>query len=328
MASLTVKLGRYWYDMFVRTAIQSARDVLQAHPWCRSLLILSMLLVASTGVSSAQPSTATNTKVALVGFDALGMDSERVLRLETLFHKELERLSGNPVPNRLSVQKLSRKLRRCDGQSKCLAAIGKALNVNYVISGNVAALGDSFILNIKAIDVTTGKELRRIESDPLRGQPEKLIDSIRVAAYRLLAPEQLQGAILVLADREGAKVEIDGKLVGVTPLKTPIFKLPLGPHLLRVDGAEFGSFEQEVTVRFQKTTRVVVHLVDLRVKSDSPKTAGTTLVILHRDPPKKWYQKTWFLVGAGIGTALVAGYIGFRITNESTIQCGGEILCQ
>ncbi|MBL4634706.1 MAG: PEGA domain-containing protein [Kofleriaceae bacterium] len=310
-------------------AIKSARGVLQAQSWCRSLLILSMLLVASTGVSSAQPSTTTtNTKVALVGFDALGMDSERVLRLETLFHKELERLSGNPVPNRLSVQKLSRRLQRCDGQSKCLAAIGKALNVDYVISGNVAALGDSFILNIKAIDVTAGKELRRIESDPLRGQPEKLIDSIRVAAYRLFAPEQLQGAILVLADREGAKVEIDGKLVGVTPLRTPIFKLPLGPHQLRVDGAEFGSFQREVIVRFQKTTRVIVRLVDLRVKSDTPKTTETKLVILHRDPPKKWYQKTWFLVGAGIGAALVAGYIGFRITNESTIRCGGEISCQ
>ena len=190
MASLTVKWGRYWYDMSVSNAIKSARGVLQAQSWCRSLLILSILLVASTGVSS-RPAFYyhyQHKRSRWSALMALGMDSERVLRLETLFHKELERLSGNPVPSRLSVQKLSRRLQRCDGQSKCLTAIGKALNVDYVISGNVAALGDSFILNIKAIDVTTGKELRRIESDPLRGQPEKLIDSIRVAAYRLLAP--------------------------------------------------------------------------------------------------------------------------------------------
>lgn len=257
------------------------------------------------------------------------MDSERVLRLETLFHKELERLSKSPVPNRLSVAKLSRQLRRCEGQSRCLAAIGKALNVEYVISGNVASLGDSFILNIKAIEVSTGKELRRIESDPLRGKPEQLIDSIRVAAYRLLAPEKLLGAISVLADRDGAKVQIDGKPVGVTPLATPIIELPLGKHTLSVDGGEFGSFSQEVTVRFQKTTRVAVRLVDLRVKSDTPQTTKTELVVIRRDPPKKWYQKTWFLVGAGIGTAIVAGYIGFALTNESTVDCNGTpSLCQ
>ena len=41
--------------------------------------------------------------VAMVGLDALGMDEERVRRLETLFLKELELLTGKRVPDRRSV---------------------------------------------------------------------------------------------------------------------------------------------------------------------------------------------------------------------------------
>mgnify|MGYP001582038549 CR=1 FL=1 len=141
----------------------------------------------SVQAAQAQPAAKS---VALVGFDALGMDQERVQRLETLFLKELERLTESRVPDRRSVARLSKRLRACDGGNKCLAAIGKALKVDLVVTGNVAALGDSYILNIKAVASGSGSELRRIESDPLRGQPDELIDAIRVAAYRRLAPNE------------------------------------------------------------------------------------------------------------------------------------------
>lgn len=232
------------------------------------------------------------------------------------------------MPNRQSVAKLSRKLRDCDGQARCLALVGKALRVDVVVSGNVAALGDSYVLNIKAITTETGKELRRIESDPLRGAPEQLIDEIRVAAYRLMSPEQLQGAVSILADRAGARVFLDGTEIGKTPLHDSVTGLSLGKHHLRVDGGEFGSFDSNIVVRFQKTTKVIVQLVDLRVKSDA-KNSENKLVVVHKDPPKVWYQKTWFLVSVGISAAVLAGYLAYRITEEPTVDCNGRPeLCQ
>src|SRR5690606_13440826 len=130
-------------------------------------------------------------RIAVMGLDALGMDSERVARLESLFRSELARLSRHPLPGRRTIERTvrrSRALRACSGDDACLADIGKALGVDVVVSGNVAALGDSYILNIKAVDVRTGAQLRRIASDPLRGNPDELIEAVRVAAYRLLAP--------------------------------------------------------------------------------------------------------------------------------------------
>ncbi len=257
--------------------------------------------------------------VAMVGLDALGMNEERVRRLETLFLKELELLTQTTVPDRRAVAKLNRRLRSCDGGNKCLSAIGKALNVDFVVAGSVGSLGDSFVLNIKAVASQGGAELRRIESDPLRGQPDELIDAIRVAAYRLLAPEELVGSIFVLADRAGAVVELDSKVIGKTPLQGPIEGLALGKHSLKVDAGEFGSFSDNVNVRFQKSTRVAVNLVDLRIQGKG--NPGDPNNLAKRRPEKRWYQKTWFLIGAGVGAAILGGYIGYSLTRISYIDC-------
>ncbi len=282
--------------------------------------VVLTLLVTSATVAIAQPSP--KPSVALIGLDALGMDEERVRRLETLFLKELERLTEKAVPSRQSIAGLSRRLRNCDGGNRCLGAIGKALSVDYVVSGSVASLGDAYVLNIKAVSSGRGEELRRIESDPLRGAPDELIESIRVAAYRLLSPNELVGSISILADRQGAKVELDGKTVGTTPLSAPLSGLTLGNHKLRVSAGDFGEFEADVRVRFQKSTRVAVQLVDLRVK---PKTAPNTgPVYVTRDAPKAWYQKTWFLVGAGVGAIVVGALIGSQFTQDPPISCSED----
>jgi TolB-like protein len=282
--------------------------------------LLTCLLIASERISHAQSKE--QTSVAMVGLDALGMDEERVRRLETLFLKELELLTGKRVPDRRSVARLKRKLQACDGGNKCLASIGKALKVEFVVAGSVGSLGDSFVLNIKAVSSKDGEELRRIESDPLRGQPDELIDAIRVAAYRLLAPEALVGSVSILADRAGAIVELDSKVIGKTPLAQPIEGLPLGDHALKVSAGEFGEFSNTIQVRFQKTTKVVVNLVDLRVKgADDPNALDPTKTN-NGPPPKRWYQKTWFLISAGVGAAILGGYVGFALSDSSVVKCG------
>ncbi len=287
-----------------------------------SLVVCSLLacfLFASERISHAQSKA--QPAVAMVGLDALGMDEERVQRLETLFLKELELLTGKRVPDRRAVARLKRRLRSCDGNNKCLGAIGRALKVDFVVAGSVGSLGDSFVLNIKAVSSKKGEELRRIESDPLRGQPHELIDAIRVAAYRLLAPEELVGSVTVLADRAGAVVELDSKVIGKTPLEKPIEGLALGEHLLKVSAGEFGEFSNKVQIRFQKTTRVVVNLVDLRVNAPVDPNAGDPSKIRSGPPPKRWYQKTWFLVTAGVGAAVLGGLIGLALSDSSVVEC-------
>ncbi len=289
-----------------------------------AMFVAALVLVVAPANVGAQTNGAAKPTVALIGLDALGMNEELVRRLETLFLKELERLTEKGVPSRQAIAGLSRRLRKCSGGNACLGAIGKALKVDYVVSGSVAALGDAYVLNIKAVASGRGEELRRIESDPLRGAPDELIESIRVAAYRLLSPDELVGSISVLADRAGAQVELDGNSVGTTPLAGPLENLTLGEHKLRVSAGEFGEFEASVRVRFQKTTRVAVQLVDLRVKQTTKPGEEAPPLVVKRDAPKAWYQKTWFLVSAGVGAVVVGAIIGSSLSGDGPISCSEE----
>lgn len=252
------------------------------------------------------PEAAISRKIAVWRFDALGIDAELVARLETLFRMELARLSKVPLPTRRDLDRsiTADQQAQCTGEEKCLAAIGKKLGVDVVITGTVGAMGSSYVLNIKAVETATGKQLKRIESDPLRGSPDDLIEGVRVAAYRLLAPDQLHGSLQVQTDILGAEVKLDGRTIGKTPLPNQglIAKQQLGKHRIVVQAPGYDPFEDDITINFQKVAQVSVRLI----ASKEVIGTGRTQVVEKRP----FYTKTWFIVAVGVAAIGIGAAIG------------------
>jgi hypothetical protein len=281
--------------------------------------------VASTSTTAAAPSPtddAIDKKIAVWRFDALGIDPELVARLETLFRNELDRLDRQPLPTRQSIEgALTTKERECTGEEKCLSAIGKRLGVELVVTGTVGAMGDSYVLNIKAVEVATGKS-QRITTDPLKGSPDDLIEGVRVAAYRLLAPEHVNGSLQIQSDLVGAKVTLDGKELGKTPLANNgvVAKLALGKHQLHVEAKDYAPFDDVVDVHFQKLAPIIVRLLP----SNETVGSGRTIRIVE----KPFYSRPWFIAGSAItaiAVGVVVGYFAGRITchdpSGRTVAC-------
>jgi hypothetical protein len=295
------------------------------------LAVLSCLLLLDQTARAQDAGAETPTlsgakRVAVLSFDALGLDQERVTRLEALFRMELERLAGRPSPSPREIQtvlKSSSSLRNCAGTPKCLAKIGQKLKADFVVSGNVAGLADSYVVNIKVVDSATATELRKIASDPLRGNPDELIEAVRVSAYKLLAPERLRGSVTVLADINGAQVSLDGKVVGITPLKGSLKNISLGAHKLSVKAAGYSDFEEEVLVRFQKTTRVVVRLATKEGDEGMVAATGPARTV---EKSKPFYKSPWFY--AGVGAAVIAGgIIGWQLGKNTVVDCTEGNVC-
>jgi hypothetical protein len=278
----------------------------------RRSLVLPLAVVLALGAATTPargdapgPEEALSQKIAVWRFDALGIEPELVNRLETLFRMELDRLVKAPLPTRRDLDRVvTGRDRECTGEERCLAAIGKKLGVDIIVTGTVGSMGDNYILDIKAVDVARAKQIQRITSEPLRGSPDDLIETVRIAAYRLLAPDQLHGAVQIQSDLVGAEVALDGKRFGRTPLPAlgVVPKLSLGLHKLQVSAPGYAPFEQDVDVHFQKVTQVVVRLLPSTV------VIGTGKVDRVRRKP--FYTRTWFLVGVGVAAVVVGALIG------------------
>ena len=67
----------------------------------------------------------------------------------------------------------SKMLMGCDDES-CLAEIGGALGVQYIVSGNVGRIGETYLLHLKLINIREAKvenrvaEVRKVDTDLVR----------------------------------------------------------------------------------------------------------------------------------------------------------------
>ncbi|HZS40863.1 MAG TPA: PEGA domain-containing protein, partial [Polyangia bacterium] len=252
-----------------------------------------------------------STTYALFRLDALGIAPEIVEQLERILRVEVERALGQSLPSRAAVDQAAAqnpKLAGCTADPACLAPLARALKASRVIAGNVGGLADSYVVNLKLVD-EGGRELRRV-SATLRGSPEELIDETRVAAYRLVAPERLVGAIAVLSDVPGAQVALDGQPIGQTPLAGALDKLSVGIHTLDVTREGFTPFTEQVPVRFEKTTQVVVR------QSATTVAARRALARAGRTPI---YARWYFWTGVLAASVLTGVIIGFAVPKQGAL---------
>lgn len=275
-------------------------------------VVLTLLVICSPPLSR----DAHAGRLAVFRLDPLGVSSEIVGRLDGLLRMELGRLAdeGMPSPREIAlVVKSSPELRECTGEVSCLAAAGGALKVDQMISGNVGGLAGSYVLNLKMVDVARREEVRRIQ-ETISGQPDELIEAVRVAAYRMIAPERLRGALEVLANVSGAEVLLDGRSLGQTPL-APQLGLPVGEHTLRVHKAGYTDSVQTVKVRLQKTARLVVTLQVPPRQTGRPLKQRTVI---------PWYTRWWFWTAVGVAAAGVGAALGYALSANPEINCATE----
>ena len=100
-----------------------------------------------------------------------------------------------------------------------------------------------------------------------------LIDGVRVAVTKLVAPEQYLGALELKVNRDGAAVLVDGRKVGVTPLAA-MGGLKPGEHELRVEIQDADPFVQPINIYLARTTMVNITVTGTEVEA----TVETTVV--------------------------------------------------
>jgi hypothetical protein len=144
-------------------------------------------------------------------------------------------------------------------EAGCIAELGGALGVDYLVSGKVSRLAaskdapESFTLELTLSSVRKGqREGSVIETG--RSEAELLGKAARAAqrlVQKVLAGRT--GTLVVASSEAGAVVKVDDLVRGTTPLQGQI-TLPAGPHTLVVEKQGFVAFQKDVQVQPGKLT--------------------------------------------------------------------------
>lgn len=268
----------------------------------RRAAILTVMLAAATAQADRV--------VALVPLSTLGTEdtSAGTKKLTGEIEAALAALPGTKVVTTAQVADAIKKAKKpqlkvCERDPACLAELGKLVNANVVIDGEVGGIGESRVVYLGATDVASGKELRsttlQVGVNDDGGGPSG-------AAVRLLDPDRYRGTLHFVIDAKGASVFVNGSKVGLSP--TGEIALPVGTQAVRVTHPEYRDFVKFIDVPYAKTTDVTVAMTQYPIiQHDVMGKPISTDKITYIDPP--WYRKpvVWG-IGAGV-VAVAAGII-------------------
>jgi hypothetical protein len=117
---------------------------------------------------------------------------------------------------------------------------------------------ERFTLSESAASRTVDVALRRVPADKPASLPEPRPAQSTAAAAPTKPPVAATGAIFVDSRPRGARVFVDGKEVGVTPLT--LAAQPVGSHVVRLELADHQSVTATTQVVGQKTASVTLSL--------------------------------------------------------------------
>ena len=232
------------------------------------------------------------TKAAVVDLAAHGVAPGLAQSLTQLLSLELKKFEGLGVISRDEMQTMIRfsadkQALQCSNDTSCLAQIGGALGVDYLISGSVGRLGDQHVLTLKLIDIEAAHVASRV-SEAFQGPEQQLPMALRFAAGALLGREAGgEGRLTLQANLERGEVSLDGQPAVPYPFAKPLPPLEVGKHVFTVTGEGYAPKYQEAYIEVDRTTEVIVELTEL---------------------PRPWYQKwwTWTIAATSLAAAVTA----------------------
>ena len=223
-------------------------------PLMLTLVRLCTLFCLSTVLAStahAQPEASATQRVAVVRLEFEGKIPKALQQLfahrllEGLSAVHFEVLSEDDVQNKLVGPQLA--LASCRDAS-CFPAMASALSASYLIGAKVSENNKTYVVTMDIINGRTGAVLagnrERCETCGVEEAGEKMGLAASALRERLETVARAPARFVVRSRPTSATVEIDGKIVGVTPLDV---ELAGGAHHLRLLMRGYDTLERTLT---------------------------------------------------------------------------------
>ena len=280
--------------------------------------MLKQLFAGSLILAIGAPAFAEPKTIAVAPLSTLGAEEKSATTKQILSDIEAAIGSfGNKVVSAATVATAIDKakkpqLKTCEGDTGCLTELGKLVNAQVVVSGEVGGLGESKVIYLSATDVATGKELRSTTLT-LGGKDGGKDGGANGAAIRLLDPDKYRGTLHFAIDVNGATVFING--AKVAPGEHGELAMAVGTQAVRVTHPQYHDFIKFIDVTYGKTTEVPINMQEYPIVEHDVTARATSLdhiVITEKPVWRRWYVLYPAIVVVGVGVGILAYAIAHK----------------
>lgn len=246
-------------------------------------------------------------KLAVLDLSGKGVSKDLSDNLTDVVAASLNRLGVFDVLSRTDIQRMlefeqDKQMLGCESDTSCLAEVGGALGVALLVSGSIGKVGSSYMINLTLTDTATvtvrARESRQVNSE------NELTSQLEATArflVRMLLEGQ-QGFLILKTSENGSDVEMDGRIIGVTPLAR--LTLSGGPHTLKVIKTGFITWAKDIDI--VKNQPLII---------EAQQIPSTEFIEAYEQRASTW--RTLAYVAGGIGVAGVGFGIGGWVWNNS-----------
>jgi hypothetical protein len=149
-------------------------------------LMAAVVILGLTGTAQADGKV----RVAVRSFSPKGVDASVAATVETSFcsalaNQNVDVLCPDEIKALVAQKQGELGLGNCDSDDECVKSIAKVSDAAKVVIGEVAKLGDAFILSVSIIDSKSGRVLAR--GSEKVAKVENLLDKVDGLAKKLAA---------------------------------------------------------------------------------------------------------------------------------------------
>ncbi len=152
----------------------------------------ALLVLAALAAPVLAPAQQKKVRIAILDIRALGTDAAKAELLSEVALTEAASIPGIDVIGKSDINSIvgfekQKQVMGCAEDSTCLAEIGGALGVDYILVGSLGGLGDLFRIDLKLVDAKRAKVRARI-GVTVEGKESRLVAAIQKAIHDLVGP--------------------------------------------------------------------------------------------------------------------------------------------
>lgn len=157
-----------------------------------SWLAMGILVPTLGGAAPATPAAPRKTRIAVMEIRPLGTEAHKaellseVALTESAATEKFEIIGRSDIASMIGFDQ-QKKILGCTDDSNCLAEIGGALGVEYVMVGSLGKLGSLYRIDMKLVDAKRARVTGRF-GESVEGSEEKLVAAVQRGVRKLLAP--------------------------------------------------------------------------------------------------------------------------------------------